>query len=47
LLMVAGFFLLFESVQDSFTNTGDCVVGGEDVLRDGCDPAGGGGAPAP
>ena len=46
LLMVAGFFLLFENVQTSFTNTGDCVVGGEDVLAEGCDPAGGG-APAP
>ena len=25
LLMVAGFFLLFESVQDRFTETADCV----------------------
>jgi Flp pilus assembly pilin Flp len=44
LLMVAGFFLLFESVRDSFTNTGECVTG--DVateFRDGCDPPPAGG----
>jgi Flp pilus assembly pilin Flp len=39
LLMVAGFFLLFENVKGSFENTGDCVVGGEAVLEEGCDPA--------
>jgi Flp pilus assembly pilin Flp len=27
LLMVAGFFLLFENVSTAFDNTGDCVVG--------------------
>ena len=26
LLMVAGFFLLFENVQTQFNNTGDCVA---------------------
>jgi Flp pilus assembly pilin Flp len=26
LLMVAGFFLLFNNVKTSFTNTGDCVA---------------------
>jgi Flp pilus assembly pilin Flp len=39
LLMVAGFYLLFSSVQDSFTNTGECVTG--DVATEfegGCDP---------
>jgi Flp pilus assembly pilin Flp len=46
LLMVAGFFFLFDNVRSSFENTGDCVVGGEGVLEEGCDPAGGG-APAP
>jgi Flp pilus assembly pilin Flp len=39
LLMVAGFYLLFTSVQDSFENTGSCVTAGEGVLEDGCDPA--------
>jgi Flp pilus assembly pilin Flp len=39
LLMVAGFFFLFENVRGSFENTGDCVVGGEGVLEEGCDPA--------
>jgi Flp pilus assembly pilin Flp len=47
LLMVAGFFILFDNVRGSFENTGDCVVGGETVLEEGCDPAapadGGGG----
>jgi Flp pilus assembly pilin Flp len=42
LLMVAGFFLLFENVQSSFENTGSCVVGDSGVLEDGCDPVGGG-----
>ena len=40
LLMVAGFFFLFDNVRNSFENTGDCVVGGEGVLEDGCAPAG-------
>jgi Flp pilus assembly pilin Flp len=26
LLMVAGFFLLFENVQTAFNDTGDCVA---------------------
>ena len=39
LLMVAGFFLLFENVQSSFENTGECVTGSEAVLEEGCDPA--------
>ena len=39
LLMVAGFFLLFENVQTSFENTGSCVTAGEAALADGCDPA--------
>lgn len=39
LLMVAGFYILFDNVRGSFENTGDCVVGGEDVLEEGCDPA--------
>jgi Flp pilus assembly pilin Flp len=39
LLMVAGFFLLFDNVRTSFTNTGECVVGGEGVLEEGCAPA--------
>jgi Flp pilus assembly pilin Flp len=39
LLMVAGFFLLFDNVRTSFTNTGECVVGGEGVLKEGCAPA--------
>lgn len=42
LLMVAGFFLLFENVQSSFENTGSCVTGSEGVLEEGCDPVGGG-----
>ena len=41
LLMVAGFYLLFNNVRTSFTNTGSCVTGGEDALSSGCDPAGG------
>ena len=28
LLMVAGFFLLFENVSTAFTDTGACVTGG-------------------
>ena len=47
LLMVAGFFLLFQNVETSFTNTGECVVGSEEALSGGCDPAGGGGAAVP
>ena len=39
LLMVAGFYLLFDNVRGSFENTGSCVVGGEGVLEEGCDPA--------
>jgi Flp pilus assembly pilin Flp len=39
LLMVAGFFFLFDNVRGSFENTGDCVTGGTDVLSEGCDPA--------
>jgi Flp pilus assembly pilin Flp len=39
LLMVAGFYILFDNVRGSFENTGDCVVGGETVLEEGCDPA--------
>jgi Flp pilus assembly pilin Flp len=37
LLMVAGFFLLFENVSTAFDNTGDCVVG--EPTAEGC-PAG-------
>jgi Flp pilus assembly pilin Flp len=44
LLMVAGFFLLFENVSTAFNNTGDCVTGDPTALEDGCDaPAGGAG----
>jgi Flp pilus assembly pilin Flp len=41
LLMVAGFFLLFENVQTALENTGTCVTGGEAALDGGCDPVGG------
>jgi Flp pilus assembly pilin Flp len=41
LLMVAGFFLLFENVSTAFNDTGTCVTGGAAQLDDGC-----GGAPA-
>ena len=33
LLMVAGFFLLFDNVRTAFNDTGDCVVGGEPLGR--------------
>jgi pilus assembly protein Flp/PilA len=42
LLMVAGFFLLFENVSSAFTNTRDCIA---DPSATGCPD--GGGAPAP
>jgi Flp pilus assembly pilin Flp len=39
LLMVAGFYLLFDNVSTAFDNTGDCVVG--PATEDGCPaPAG-------
>jgi Flp pilus assembly pilin Flp len=41
LLMVAGFFILFDNVRGSFENTGSCVTAGQDALAEGCDPAGG------
>jgi Flp pilus assembly pilin Flp len=43
LLMVAGFFLLFDNVRNSFENTGDCVAGDSAAFEAGCDPVGGGG----
>jgi pilus assembly protein Flp/PilA len=42
LLMVAGFFLLFDNVSTAFTNTADCI---EEPTAAGC-PDAGGGAPA-
>ena len=44
LLMVAGFFLLFDNVQTAFNNTGECVGGDAATFEDGCDPPA---APAP
>lgn len=41
LLMVAGFFLLFDNIQTAFENTADCVA---EPTADGCpgpEPAGG------
>ena len=44
LLMVAGFFLLFENVSNAFSNTGDCVENGTAAeLSGGCDPGPAGG----
>jgi pilus assembly protein Flp/PilA len=40
LLMVAGFFLLFENVSTAFDNTADCI---ETPSAAGCPDAGGGG----
>jgi Flp pilus assembly pilin Flp len=37
LLLVAGFFLLFDSVQNAFSNTADCV---NEPTADGCPDAG-------
>jgi Flp pilus assembly pilin Flp len=42
LLMVAGFFLLFDNIKTAFDNTGSCVTSGEAALDGGCDPVGGG-----
>jgi Flp pilus assembly pilin Flp len=42
LLMVAGFFLLFDNIKTAFTDTGSCVTSGEAALNGGCDPVGGG-----
>jgi Flp pilus assembly pilin Flp len=42
LLMVAGFFLLFDNIRTAFDNTGACVTAGEAALDEGCDPVGGG-----
>jgi Flp pilus assembly pilin Flp len=36
LLMVAGFFLLFESVSTSFNDTGTCVANATNVDSGGC-----------
>ena len=33
LLMVAGFFLLFDNVRTAFNNTGDCVADADGVRR--------------
>jgi Flp pilus assembly pilin Flp len=38
LLMVAGFWLLFSNVKDSFTNTGECVDSPATVPGGGCAP---------
>ena len=39
LLMVAGFFLLFNNVSTAFTDTGTCVTGGAgDFTSSGCAP---------
>jgi Flp pilus assembly pilin Flp len=38
LLMVAGFFLLFENVSTAFRETGSCVTGEPSALSGGCDP---------
>jgi Flp pilus assembly pilin Flp len=43
LLMVAGFFLLFDNVSTAFNNTGDCVGDATAIDATGCPaPAGGG-----
>ena len=42
LLMVAGFFLLFDNVRNSFENTGECVAGDSAAFSEGCDPVGAG-----
>jgi hypothetical protein len=36
LLMVAGFFLLFENVSTAFTDTGDCVGDANNIGSGGC-----------
>jgi Flp pilus assembly pilin Flp len=39
LLMVAGFFLLFENVSNAFQDTGSCATGGAgDFTASGCAP---------
>jgi pilus assembly protein Flp/PilA len=38
LLMVAGFFLLFNNVSTAFNNTGTCVTGGAADFSSGCTP---------
>jgi Flp pilus assembly pilin Flp len=38
LLMVAGFFLLFENVSTAFTDTGDCVSNASNINASGCAP---------
>jgi Flp pilus assembly pilin Flp len=38
LLMVAGFWLLFSNVKDSFTDTGNCVDSPATVPGGGCAP---------
>jgi Flp pilus assembly pilin Flp len=38
LLMVAGFFLLFENVSTAFSDTGDCVNNAQNVGSSGCGP---------
>ena len=44
LLMVAGFFLLFNNVSTAFNETGDCVENGTAAeLSGGCDPGPAGG----
>jgi Flp pilus assembly pilin Flp len=43
LLMVAGFFLLFENVSSAFDKTGDCVAG--PATASGCPEPGGAGTP--
>jgi Flp pilus assembly pilin Flp len=44
LLMVAGFFILFDNVRGSFENTGECVAGNSGDFQAGCDPVGGAGS---
>jgi Flp pilus assembly pilin Flp len=36
LLMVAGFFLLFNNVSTAFTDTGDCVGDAQTITSGGC-----------
>jgi Flp pilus assembly pilin Flp len=38
LLMVAGFFLLFNNVSTAFTDAGSCVADAQTVNSSGCSP---------
>jgi Flp pilus assembly pilin Flp len=38
LLMVAGFFLLFQNVSTAFEDTGECVASDAATLEGGCPP---------